>query len=515
MKEIWILAKKDLRVLLRDPKAVVILLIMPLVFILVLGISLGEGFGQTPDDRLRVSVVDLDRGYRPAKIRAAISAMTINPNAGTFPNLGTTSTLFQVNQTPDYPQQPWSKRVLKDLAQIAKVRVELIASEEEAKRLVRNSKRAAVLVFGPKFSERVATCSFLEYGINPFFRDGVDLERLDAKVLIDPTQQTASSIIKQVAQGTLLRVVMPWMIGQAFEKVGDPEFIDQLSQDEKFKVTIKYSFMKVDMRKVLQTFSKEQKKSLAGGLQNSLQELFPKYNLTAKTWTALTKSKDHEESGEDPTVFQDIGGAGFINRGALRYQLLVPSYTVMFAFFLVLTVGWLFVAERRQGTMKRLCAAPLSRTQILVGKFLPCFFLSLFQGIFLLLAGKVVFAMSWGPQPWWLILVVITTSLAAMGMALMVAALARTETQVAIYGTLLVLVLAGLSGCLMGDRSLMPETMQKISRITPHAWALDAYRQLLVNPGSPNVMLVGQACGVLTLFGLGFIFISWWALRLE
>src|SRR3954451_9718443 len=56
----WTLAAKDLRLLARDTRAVVILLAMPLIFILVLGLALGEGFGQKPDDRLRVSLVDLD-----------------------------------------------------------------------------------------------------------------------------------------------------------------------------------------------------------------------------------------------------------------------------------------------------------------------------------------------------------------------------------------------------------------------------------------------------------------------
>ena len=41
----------------------------------------------------------------------------------------------------------------------------------------------------------------------------------------DPTQQAASSIIEQVAQVTLFRVVIPWMIGKAFERVGDEEFM--------------------------------------------------------------------------------------------------------------------------------------------------------------------------------------------------------------------------------------------------------------------------------------------------
>src|SRR5262245_43272391 len=58
----WTLAKKELRLLLRDYRALIILLAMPLIFILVLGVSVGEGFGKKPDDRLRVSVLNLDKG---------------------------------------------------------------------------------------------------------------------------------------------------------------------------------------------------------------------------------------------------------------------------------------------------------------------------------------------------------------------------------------------------------------------------------------------------------------------
>jgi ABC-2 type transport system permease protein len=66
----------------------------------------------------------------------------------------------------------------------------------------------------------------------------------------------------------------------------------------------------------------------------------------------------------------------------------------------------------------------------------------------------------------------------------------------------------------MGDRALMPEQMQQWSRITPHAWALDAYKQLLVNP-TPDLGLVTLACAVLTGFGVLFLALAWWSLRLE
>ena len=468
---IWTLAKKDLRLLVRDPRAMIILLAMPLIFILVLGVSLGDNFGKSPASGLKISVLDLDQGVR-------------RDGAG---------------------MHKWSATLLRDLNETADIRVEFLHSPEEADELTRSGKRAAVLVIGPNFSERVERSSFLPDGIKPFHRDGVNLAALDVRVLKDPTQETAAAIIDQVVQGSLLRVVLPWMIGRAFEKIGDPAFLDLLEKEKQVPGTI---------RLYLRFASAKEKTALSAGLQKSLQEIFPRYDLTGKTWATLTREKEVTTDKSAQNIDFKEDGSGFLRRGGSRYQLLVPSYLVMFAFFLVLTVGWLFVAERRQGTMKRLVVAPLTKGQILLGKMLPCLFLSLFQGFFLLGAGKLIFAMDWGTEPLWLLAVVAATSFAAMGMAMLVASIARTETQVAIYGTLLVLVLAGLSGCLMGDRAFMPPLMQEISRVTPHAWALDAYRQLLTNP-QPALGAVAKACGALLAFGAGFLALAWWSLKLD
>lgn len=513
---VWILAKKDLRLLLRDRRAVVILLAMPFIFILVLGLALGEGFGQKPDERLRVSIVDLDRGDAQAMIQEAASWCAIGPGSewGALINLAN-------------HKEPWARTVQKDLTDTAGIRLEVIPTRAEAGQLIRDSQRSAILVFGPRFSTQVARCSFLSDGINPFGRDGINLEAaanginkeshdLDIELLLDPTQKAAGSIIEQVAQVTLMRVILPWMIGRAFERLSEEKFIETLCNQvylpvpPQFRLIVKTdSEGKASLQELLRTAASgkpeamsDYKQRVGRGVQQALQTQFEKYNLTGKTWAALTKSLPLARTGPGDSVKKDV-----------RYQVLVPSYTVMFAFFLVLTVGWLFVSERRQGTLKRLRAAPLTQGEILLGKLLPCFALSVAQGLFLLSAGNVVFGMSWGPQPLWLVAVVITTSMAATGLALLVASVAQTETQVAIYGTLLVMVLAGVSGCLM-PRDLMPERMKELSRVTPHAWALDAYTQLLLSP-DPNLTTVAWSCGVLALFGLGFSALAWWFLRTE
>jgi hypothetical protein len=142
---IWTLAKKDLRLLLRDRRALVILLAMPFLFILVLGMSLGESFGRKPDDRLRVYVVDLDRGH--------------------------------YTQVGGFPEKKWSLVVQDDFKQTGGIRLEEIESLEKAKHMVKDHQCAAVLVFGPTFSQKLSDCSFLDTknAINPMTGDGISL----------------------------------------------------------------------------------------------------------------------------------------------------------------------------------------------------------------------------------------------------------------------------------------------------------------------------------------------------
>jgi ABC-type Na+ efflux pump permease subunit len=600
---IWTLAKKEIRVLLRDRMAAIVLLGLPIVFILVLGLLLGESFGQKSDERVRISVVDLDEG--PCELSEKETK--------------------DLPQKKGLPHKTWSQVVIRDLAQTGGIKVEVIPSLQEAQDLIAFRKRAAVLVFHKDFSRRATECSFLADGINPFHRDGVYLDRVGVKLLSDNQQPAQAAVVEQVAQVSLLRVLLPWMIGRAFEKLSEDRFITTLTTKVRLplpetiplperiplpeKVPVAsglartgLAFMKINVddngyartrdlltltnfkidvdengrartRDLLAaakvnleldergrartkdlldltgvkleldsdnhaklsylirvagdndvTKVQKYRAKIGEGVQAALSEQFKNYDLTGKTWASLTKSKDAaKQEGTGPTQYRSEDGSGFLKRGAQRYQTLVPSYTVMFAFFLVLNVGWVFVSERREGTLKRLRAAPLTRGEILLGKLVPYFLMSLGQGAFLLIAGRLLFGLRWGPEEWplweqiaYLAPVVFTTSMASMGLALLVAAVARTEIQVALYGAVPVLVLALIGGCVL-PRELMPESAQQFALLTPQGWALDAYRELLGAEANtqPNLTIVFRACGVLAGFGTAFIGLAWGLLRLD
>lgn len=185
---------------------------------------------------------------------------------------------------------------------------------------------------------------------------------------------------------------------------------------------------------------------------------------------------------------------------SIIYQTLVPAFMVMFAFFLLNIMASSFINERKLGTLRRLQSSPITAIQLLWGKTLPFLFVSIAQSLLLFLSGKLMFGMSWGTYPLLLLPVILTTSVSAAGLGLLLATFVRTESQVSSYATFLVIVLAGISGCYM-PRAWLPELMQNASLATPHAWALIAYQELLTRD-QPQMLVVARCCAMLLAYGV-------------
>lgn len=219
--------------------------------------------------------------------------------------------------------------------------------------------------------------------------------------------------------------------------------------------------------------------------------------------------KELEESGQPalpPTPQEPVKP-----RGNIVYQTLVPAFMVMFAFFLVNIMANSFITERKLGTLRRMQVSRVNPVQLLWGKTLPFLVVSIAQSSLLFVSGKLMFGMSWGTYPAMLLPVLLTTSISATGLGLLVATIVRTESQVTSYSTFLVIVLAGISGCYM-PREWLPELMKNVSLATPHAWALIAYQELLTHK-NPDMRYVWECCGVLALMGSVCFTFGWLRFR--
>jgi len=233
------------------------------------------------------------------------------------------------------------------------------------------------------------------------------------------------------------------------------------------------------------------KLSLQNALLPIMAEKVPMFRGAARS-SVIPPSWESQEGTEST-------GAAPVNR---VYEFFIPSYTVMFVFFLINVMGRSFIGERDTGTLRRLRIAPIGPASILIGKTSPFLILSLVQTTILMISGRILFGMSWGSQPWLLLPIMLCTSCAATALGLLFSTLARTESQVSSFGNLILLSSAGISGCLV-PRAWMPPLTQKISLMTPHAWALDAYNEILTKD-LPNPVTVFASCGMLLTFASVF-----------
>ena len=151
--------------------------------------------------------------------------------------------------------------------------------------------------------------------------------------------------------------------------------------------------------------------------------------------------------------------------------------TVFFLVYVVTSVS--FLRERSQGTLERLMATPLRRTEIVVGYMLGFLFVALIQAAEVLVFGVVVLDL-YNAGPVWLIFgIEVLLALAAVNLGIFLSTFARTEFQ-AIQFLPLVIVPQFLLAGLLVPVEHEPEWLQVISNALPLTYAVDALREVML-----------------------------------
>ncbi|NNC75622.1 MAG: ABC transporter permease [Acidimicrobiia bacterium] len=171
---------------------------------------------------------------------------------------------------------------------------------------------------------------------------------------------------------------------------------------------------------------------------------------------------------------------------------------VFFVFFTVQYGVLGLIAERDEGTMARLLAAPIPRAAIVGGKLLAAFVLGLVSMIVLWVASSLVMGAEWG-NPVGVLLLIVAGVIAAMGVTALVASFARTAEQAGGYAAIVAVVL-GLLGGTFFPVSQASGFFSLVSRIAPHRWLMDGFN--LLTAGDPVSAVIPSA---LAAVGFGLV----------
>lgn len=188
----------------------------------------------------------------------------------------------------------------------------------------------------------------------------------------------------------------------------------------------------------------------------------------------------------------------------------VPGYLVMFVFFVAALGAETIVRERDNQTLERLLASSVRRESILGGKFLVAALKGSIQVVVLWGVGALAFGVDLGKAPLAVLLVSFLTVIMASAFAVMLAAVVKTQRSAGSAAVLASLILAPLGGC-WWPLFIMPDWMQFLARVTPHAWAMSGFNKLLLFGATLGDVLPEML--VLLAFAIGFGAVAVWRFR--
>jgi ABC-2 type transport system permease protein len=172
----------------------------------------------------------------------------------------------------------------------------------------------------------------------------------------------------------------------------------------------------------------------------------------------------------------------------------------------------ILVLERKNRSLQRLLTTNISRGEILLGHYLAMFVMIFVQLATLMLFGQLLLDVNYMSAPLATLLMMLTTTLFAASLGLLIGSLAKTEDQVIVMTLVLMFLLAGLGGAWV-PLEVTPEGFQRIAYFTPLAWMMDGFKDIIIRgQGLSEVLL---AAGILFAFAVVLFALAVWRFRFE
>jgi ABC-2 type transport system permease protein len=178
----------------------------------------------------------------------------------------------------------------------------------------------------------------------------------------------------------------------------------------------------------------------------------------------------------------------------------VPGQGSMFVLFTLIGIATFMVEERNQGTLQRLFIIPTNKFNIVFGKILGVFLFGVMQFAIFIGVGALL-GIDWGGDYLAIGALIVSFCLAGTALGFLVSTFTRTTAQAANAATFFGLVLAPLGGA-WWPLTIVPDFMQTIGHISPIAWLMDGFYEVLYYNG--GIVEVLPMTGALLLFAAVF-----------
>jgi ABC-2 type transport system permease protein len=167
----------------------------------------------------------------------------------------------------------------------------------------------------------------------------------------------------------------------------------------------------------------------------------------------------------------------------------VPAWTLFAIFFIVIPLSINIVKEKNQGTFVRLRTNPAPYTIVLLGKTIMYALICMIQFYMMVAVAVFLFpqiglpALNIEGNLILMSIVSLFSGFAAIGFAILVGTIAKTQEQSAPFGATATIVLAAVGGVWVPVFA-MPKVMQIIAKCSPMNWGINAFYDVLLRNGT-------------------------------
>ncbi|HTT04450.1 MAG TPA: ABC transporter permease [Steroidobacteraceae bacterium] len=194
------------------------------------------------------------------------------------------------------------------------------------------------------------------------------------------------------------------------------------------------------------------------------------------------------EHGERASAMQLIERAWFNPNLETRWYM-IPGMIGTLTLIQTMMLTVMSVArEREEGTFDQLLVTPFRPHEIMVGKALPSMIVGLIQATGVLVIGQLWFRIPFAGSYLVLYAGLLLFLLAAVGMGLLLSAIAATMQQAMLYSMLFIMPFSLLSG-FTTPLSAMPGALQDFTLINPLRFAIDITRRVYLEGAGFRLLL--------------------------
>ena len=244
------------------------------------------------------------------------------------------------------------------------------------------------------------------------------------------------------------------------------------------------------MDKAMAASLQAQLSGAAAALQvRSLGEIIENLVANEKGLSAPAASNEAASSTPSfgPMVEVQRNGADAIKPTSVQQN--VPAWLVFGMFFVMSAVAGLWLVERDNGVMARLRSFGVPSYAILLSKVVPYLGVNAVQAALMLSVGVWLMPLLGADALQltgihWAALVVVLASIsaAAVGLAILVACVVRTQAQVGAVVPIVSVLMAAIGG-IMVPKFVMPAFMQRLAEWSPMNWGLEGLLTVLLRAG--------------------------------